>query len=181
MVVYSQRFAGLLNNSVIAQSLIIWTMSILMGGYAAAGALGLSFLSIILTWVFSVIFSLLVAFLLPLIGSSPVPYIAHPWLVVGLFGAPALLGALTGQSLGYLLLLKYLRRVSPDIGTATSALQAERWVFKSGLLQWLCVLVLAHVVKASSSFVALVWLVSPAFVCKPFSSTFPPRLFYRLF
>lgn len=172
MVVYSKRFANLLHNSVIVQSLLIWTASILIGGYPAAGALGLSFLSIILMWIFSISFSVLVAILLPLICSSPVPYIANPWLVVGLFGAPAVLGALTGQWLGFLMLQKYLRRVSSK-GTRPSAMltssigcESERWLFKAGFLQWLVVLILGSIFKAGSSFLALAWLASPAFACK---------------
>ncbi|CAA7390467.1 unnamed protein product [Spirodela intermedia] len=180
MVVYSRRFSDLLHNSVIVQSLLIWTASILTGGYPAVGALGLSFLSIILMWIFSITFSVLVAILLPVICSSPVPFIANPWLVVGLFGAPAVLGALTGQWLGFLSLQKYLQHVSSK-GTRPSDLlanlvrwESERWLFKAGFLQWLVVLILGNIFKAGSSFLALVWLVSPAFAYGLIEATLTP-------
>ncbi|CAA6655257.1 unnamed protein product [Spirodela intermedia] len=150
MVVYSRRFADLLHNS------------------------------IILMWIFSITFSVLVAILLPLICSSPVPFIANPWLVVGLFGAPAVLGALTGQWLGFLSLQKYLRHVSSK-GTRPSDLlanlvrwESERWLFKAGFLQWLVVLILGNIFKAGSSFLALVWLVSPAFAYGLIEATLTP-------
>lgn len=173
MVVYRQRFANMLHNSVIIQSLLIWTTSLLMGGGTAAVSLVLSCLSIILMWIFSISFSAIVAFILPLISSSPVPYISTPWLVVGLFAAPSFLGALTGQHLGYLVLQRYLsnvyakrKRLSPVIQADLVKLETERWLFKAGSLQWLVLLIVGSYYKIGSSYIALVWLAPPAFACK---------------
>lgn len=173
MIVYRQRFARMLHNSVIVQSLLIWTTSLLMGGYPAAVSLVLSFLSVILMWTFALSFSVLVAFVIPLISSSPVPYVANPWLVVGLFAAPALLGALTGQYLGYLVLHMYLsnayskrKQLSPAIRADLVKLEAERWLYKAGSIQWLILLSLGTYYRIGSSYLALAWLVPPAFACE---------------
>lgn len=172
MVVYSQKLANMLHNSVIMQSLLIWTTSLFMGGFPAAASLALSCLSILLMWLFAIGFSLLAAFLPPLISWTPVPYVSAPWLVVGLFAAPAFLGALTGQHLGYLLLQKYLlslpskrKQLSPAIQVEITKLEAERWLYKAGSFQWLILLILGSYYKIGSSYLALVWLVSPAFAC----------------
>lgn len=173
MVIYRQRFANMLHSSVILQSLLIWTTSLLMGGSTAAVSLAFSCLSNILMWIFSISFSVLAAFILPLISSSPLPYLSIPWLVLGLFAAPAFLGALTGQHLGYLVLKRYLsnvyakrKQLSPAIQADLIKLETERWLFKAGCLQWLVVLVIGTYYKIGSSFLALVWLVPPAFACK---------------
>ncbi|KAL2324805.1 hypothetical protein Fmac_023863 [Flemingia macrophylla] len=178
MIVYRQNFAHMLHNSVIMQSLLIWATSLVMGGITAATSFALSCLSILLMWVMSLSFSFLVAFLLPLISSSPVPYVSSPWLVIGLFGAPSFLGALTGQHLGFLLLQKYLliahskRRHLPLITKAAVVkLEAERWLYKAGSFQWLLLLILGNYFKIGSSYVALVWLVSPAFAYGFFEAT----------
>ncbi|KAL6126468.1 hypothetical protein ACLB2K_074517 [Fragaria x ananassa] len=181
MIVYRQRFARMLYNSVIAQSLLIWTTSLLMGGYPAAVSLVLSCLSVILMWTFALSFSIIVAFIIPLISSSPVPYIANPWLVVGLFAAPALLGALTGQYLGYLVLHKYLanayskkKQLSPAIRTDLVKLEAERWLYKAGSIQWLILLSLGTYYRIGSSYLALAWLVPPAFAYGFLEATLSP-------
>ncbi|XP_022742113.1 endoplasmic reticulum metallopeptidase 1 isoform X3 [Durio zibethinus] len=181
MVVYRQRFANMLHNSVIMQSLLIWTTSLLMGGYTAAFSLVLSCLSIILMWIFSISFSALVALILPLISSSPVPYVSTPWLVVGLFAAPAFLGALTGQHLGYLVLQRYLsnvyakrKQLSPVIQADLIKLETERWLYKAGSLQWLVLLIIGTYYKIGSSYVALVWLVPPAFAYGLLEATLTP-------
>lgn len=180
MVAYRQHFANLLHNSVIMQSILIWVTSLLMGGYPAAISLALSCLSVILMWICSFGFSIPVGFLLPLISSSPMPFIANPWLVVGLFAAPAFLGALTGHHLGYLFLHSYLshasseriKTLSPDIQADFIKFEAERWLFKAGFVQWLVLLMLGNYYQIGSSYVALVWLVSPAFACKFVITTF---------
>jgi hypothetical protein len=101
-----------------------------------------------------------------------VPYVSSPWLVVGLFGAPAILGALTGQHLGYLLFRKYLLNLHSKRGQFPTIIQAElvkleaeRWLYKAGSFQWLILLILGNYFKIGSSYLALVWLVSPAFAC----------------
>ncbi|OMP06492.1 Peptidase M28 [Corchorus capsularis] len=181
MVVYRQHFANMLHNSVIMQSLLIWTMSLLMGGSAAAISLVLSCLSIILMWIFSISFSALVAFILPLISSSPLPYVASPWLVIGLFAAPAFLGALTGQHLGHLILGRYLSNVyakrnhlPPVIQPDLVKLETERWLFKAGSVQWLVLLILGTYYKIGSSYIALVWLVPPTFAYGLLEATLTP-------
>ncbi|KAF2318521.1 hypothetical protein GH714_008562 [Hevea brasiliensis] len=186
MIVYNQRFASILHNSVIMQSLLIWVTSLLMGGYPAAISLVLSSLSAILMLVFSISFSVLVAFILPQISSSPVPYVGNPWLVVGLFAAPALIGALIGQHFGYLVLQMYLsnvyskkKQLSSVVQAELVKLEAERWLFKAGFIQWLVLLILGHYYKIGSSYMALFWLVPPAFACKFLFRTFnsnPSRL-----
>ncbi|PNY16484.1 endoplasmic reticulum metallopeptidase 1-like protein, partial [Trifolium pratense] len=181
MVVYRQKFANLLHNSVIMQSLLIWVTSLAMGGIPAAASLALSCLGVLFTWLFSLGFSVLVAFLLPLVSSSPVPYVSSPWLVVGLFGAPAILGALTGQHLGYLLFQKYLLNLHSKRGQFPTIiraelvkLEAERWLYKAGSFQWLILLILGNYFKIGSSYLALVWLVSPAFAYGFFEATLSP-------
>ncbi|WCJ19324.1 Vacuolar membrane protease [Euphorbia peplus] len=186
MVIYNQRFADMLHNSVIIQSLLIWTTSLLMGGYPAIFSLGLSCLSAVLTLVFSITFSVLVAFLLPQIFPSPVPYVANPWLVVGLFAAPALIGALTGQHFGYIILKKYLSNVyskRKELSSVVQAdlvkLEAERWLFKAGFVLWLILLSLGHYYKIGSSYIALSWLVPPAFAYGLLEATLTPARFPR--
>lgn len=171
MIVYRQHFANMLHNSVILQSILIWTTSLLMGGYGAAVSLALACLSIILLWIFSFSFSILVAFVLALVSASPVPYVASPWLVIGLFAAPAFLGAFVGQHLGYHILQRHLTRVcskrklklSHVIQADLVKLEAERWLFKAGFVQWLVLLMVGNYFKIGSSYLALVWLVTPAF------------------
>ncbi|KAK6933372.1 Peptidase M28, partial [Dillenia turbinata] len=146
MVVYRQHLASMLHYSVILQSALIWTTSLLMGGYAAAISLVLSCLSVILMWILALAFAALVAFILPFISSSPVPYVANPWLTVGLVGAPR------------------TRTLSPSIRDDLAKLEAERWLYKSGIIQWLLNLFLGTYYKIGSPYIALVWLVSPLFV-----------------
>ncbi|KAH7662648.1 Zn-dependent exopeptidases protein [Dioscorea alata] len=182
MVVYRQRLATMLHNSVILQALLIWTTSLLMGGSSGAISLGLACLSVALMWIFSLSLSALVAFILPHISSSPMPYISNPWLIVGLFGAPALFGAFSGQCVGFYFLQKYLKisfsnRV-PKLPSRTEdnliKWEAERWLFKSGFVQWLIILVLGHLYKARSTYLALIWLVSPAFAYGLMEATLTP-------
>ncbi|KAH7520932.1 hypothetical protein FEM48_Zijuj08G0198200 [Ziziphus jujuba var. spinosa] len=181
MVVYRQRFGSMLYNSVIMQSLLIWTTSLFMGGYPAAVSLVLSCLSVILMLIFALGFPIVVAFILPLISSSPVPYVASPLLVLGLFAAPALLGALIGQYLGYLLLQRYLSNVyskrkelSHVIQAYSIKLEAERWLYKAGSVLWLILLILGNYYRIGSSYLALVWLVPPVFAYGMLEATLTP-------
>ncbi|KAL3520708.1 hypothetical protein ACH5RR_018857 [Cinchona calisaya] len=171
MMVFRQRSANMFYNSTIMQSLLIWVTSLLMGGSSAVISLALSCLSIILMWIFAIGFAALVAFCLPLVFLSPVPYVSSPWLVVGLFGAPAFLGAFIGQHLGYLILCRYLsatyskryQNLSSSVQDDIAKLNSERWLFKGGLIQWLLLLILGNYYKIGSTYLALVWMVSPAF------------------
>ncbi|KAK4750235.1 hypothetical protein SAY87_027684 [Trapa incisa] len=186
MVLYNQRFGNILYNSVIMQSLMIWATSLFMGGSSAAVSLGLSCVSIVLMLIFSIGFSSLSAFILPFISPSPVPYVASPWLAVGLFGGPALLGALTGQHLGFLILKSYLlktysdrKHLSPSTRSHLAKLEAERWLYKGGLVQWLILLAIGNYFGLGSSYLALVWLVPPAFAYGLLEATLTPTRFPR--
>lgn len=182
MIVYSQHLASLLSNSVMLQALLLWTTSLVMGGFSAVISFGLSCFCIILMWLLSLGFSLFVAFIIPLISSSPLPYIASPWLVVGLFGAPAVLGAIAGQHIGFLFLQKYLQKVvSKRLENLSSIhkenlakLEAERWVFKAGFIQWLVLLFIGNIYKIGSSYLAFVWLVFPSFAYGLMEATLSP-------
>lgn len=174
MIVYRQSFANMLYVSVIMQSILIWVMSLIMGGYPALASLLLSCLSIILSWIFSVAFSVAVAFILPWISSSPVPYASNPLMAVGLFVSPAVLGSITGQHVAFTFLRKKSSnrnanrmQVSPKLRDGLAKLEAERWLFKAGFIQWLVLLAIGTYYKLGSTYLALVWLVPPAFACKP--------------
>ncbi|GAB2276763.1 hypothetical protein Dimus_011479 [Dionaea muscipula] len=182
MVVYRQRFANMLHSSVIMQSLLIWAFSLFMGGNRAAISFLLSCLSVITTWIFSLGFSVLAAFTLSSISSSALPYISNPWLVIGLFGSPSFLGALAGQHIGFLILQMYLshaqskreQMLSPSVRASLVKLEAERWLFKSGILQWLFILMVGNHYTVGSSYLALVWLASPAFSYGLLEATLSP-------
>ncbi|CAL5030978.1 unnamed protein product [Urochloa decumbens] len=182
MVVYPQRLATMFHNSIILQSLLIWGTSLLMGGRPGLVSFGISCLSIILTLIFSICLPVVVAFILPHICPFPVPYVANPWLIIGLFGSPALLGAFIGQHIGFILLKRHLRhvysRTKPNLPHNTREyvidLEAERWIFKSGFIQWLIVLILGTYFKVGSSYIALIWLVSPAFAYGFLEATLSP-------
>ncbi|KAK3142049.1 hypothetical protein QOZ80_4BG0341540 [Eleusine coracana subsp. coracana] len=182
MVVYPQRLATMFHNSIILQSLLIWGTSLLMGGHPGLVSFGISCLSIILMLIFSITLPVVVAFLLPLTCSFPVPYVANPWLAVGLFGSPALLGAFIGQHIGFVQLKKHLRcvysKTRPGLAGNTVEyvidLEAERWIFKSGFVLWLMVLILGTYFKIGSSYIALIWLVSPAFAYGFLEATLSP-------
>lgn len=179
MIVYRQSFATMLYVSVIMQSILIWVVSVFMGGYPAVVSLILSCLSIILAWIFSVAFSVAVAFILPWISSSPVPYASNPWMVVGLFVSPAVLGSISGQHVAFTFLRKKSSnrnsnkmQVSPRLRDNLARLEAERWLFKAGFIQWLVLLAFGTYYKLGSTYLALVWLVPPAFACKPIFASF---------
>ncbi|XP_019090563.1 PREDICTED: endoplasmic reticulum metallopeptidase 1-like isoform X2 [Camelina sativa] len=181
MIVYRQSFATMLYVSVIMQSILIWVLSVFMGGYPAVVSLILSCLSIILSWIFSVAFSVAVAFILPWISSSPVPYASNPWMVVGLFVSPAVLGSISGQHVAFIFLRKKSSnrnsnklQVSPRLRDNLARLEAERWLFKAGFIQWLVLLAIGTYYKLGSTYLALVWLVPPAFAYGLLEATLSP-------
>ncbi|KAL4190238.1 hypothetical protein AMTRI_Chr07g23690 [Amborella trichopoda] len=180
MIVYHQSLVNMLYGSVILQSLLIWTASLVMGGPSSVICLCISMLSVLMMWVLSITFSVLVAFLLPRVCSSPVPYIANPWLIVGLFGPPAIVGALLGQHLGSFFLQKFLLSTYLKIGSKkpnyvnSIKWEAQRWLFKAGFVQWLIILITGTICKVGSSYFALVWLVSPAFSYGLLEATLSP-------
>ncbi|XP_062184901.1 uncharacterized protein LOC133888611 isoform X2 [Phragmites australis] len=182
MVIYPQRLATMFHNSIILQSLLIWGTSLLMGGRPGLVSFGISCLGIILMLIFSICLPVVVAFALPHICPFPVPYVANPWLIIGLFGSPALLGAFIGQHIGFILLKRHLRsvysRTKPGLAHNKMEyiidLEAERWIFKSGFVQWLIVLILGTYFKVGSSYIALIWLVSPAFAYGFLEATLSP-------
>ena len=180
MVLFPQHLATMIQISVIVLALLIWAISLLMGGISGAISFGLACLSIGLMWIFSLSFSAMVAFILPHISFSPMPYIANPWIILGLFGAPALLGAFAGQHIGFYLLQKYLQisfsNKMPKLHSGTEnsiKSEAERWLFKSGFVQWFVILVLGHLFEFQSTYLALIWFVSPAIACEYLSSLVP--------
>ncbi|VAH34508.1 unnamed protein product [Triticum turgidum subsp. durum] len=182
MVVYPQRLATMFHNSIIFQSLLIWGTSLLMGGRPGLMSFGISCLSIILTLIFSIFLPVVVAFALPHICPFPVPFVRNPWLVIGLFGSPALLGAFIGQHFGFILLKRHIQevysRTKPGLTGNTMdyivGLEAERWIFKSGFVQWLIVLIVGTYLKVGASYIALIWLVSPAFAYGLMEATLTP-------
>ncbi|KQJ83633.1 hypothetical protein BRADI_5g15930v3 [Brachypodium distachyon] len=182
MIVYPQRLAIMFHNSIIFQSLLIWGTSLLMGGRHGLVSFGISCLSIILMLIFSICLPVVVAFALPHISPFPVSFVANPWLVIGLFGSPALLGAFIGQHIGFILLKRHIQQVylktKPGLTGNTIEyivdLEAERWIFKSGFVQWLIVLILGTYLKVGASYIALIWLVSPAFAYGLMEATLSP-------
>ncbi|KAH9288162.1 hypothetical protein KI387_032279, partial [Taxus chinensis] len=186
MVMYSQKFANMLYNSIMLQSLLIWSASLVHGGIPAVICLSLACFSILITWILSLSFSALVALCLPHLCSSPFPYIANPRLLVGLFGAPALLGALFGHHMGYITLQNYLLQLelkknglSGEKDVSETQLdrikwEAQRWLFKAGFVQWLLILALGMWFKAGSSFIAFIWLVSPTVAYGLMEATLSP-------
>ncbi|CAH2078968.1 unnamed protein product [Thlaspi arvense] len=181
MVVYRQSFAKMLYVSVIMQSILIWVLSLLMGGSPAVVSLLLSCLSIVLSWILSVAFSVAVAFILPLISSSPVPYASNPWMAIGLFVSPAVLGSITGQHVAFIFLKKNSSNrnsnrtgLSPRLRDNLAKLEAERWLFKAGFIQWLVVLAFGTYYKLGSAYLALLWLVPPAFAYGLLEATLTP-------
>ncbi|XP_037480021.1 endoplasmic reticulum metallopeptidase 1-like [Triticum dicoccoides] len=182
MVVYPQRLATMFHNSIIFHSLLILGTSLLMGKCSVLVSLGISCLSIILTLIFSIFLSVVVAFAVPHICPFPISFVANPWLVIGLFGSPALLGAFIGQHIGFILLKKHIEQVYSRTKPGLTGnkmdhivgLEAERWIFKSGFLQWLIVLILGTYFKVGASYIALIWLVSPAFAYGLMEATLSP-------
>jgi hypothetical protein len=186
MVTYSKYFAKVLHQSIIYQGLVLFLSSLCLTGVTGFVALGLAVLAIYLTWTFAIGFTLLVAMIVPYLSSFALPFIASPWMVIGLYGAPALCGALLGHRFGRDLLVSYLadthvkiiqrkNKETPDQGTqeiiavraqSLAQWEAERWLFKAGILQWMLVLGLGTWVKAGSSYLALAWVVGPTVACE---------------
>uniref|UniRef100_A0A7I4EH66 Vacuolar membrane protease n=1 Tax=Physcomitrium patens TaxID=3218 RepID=A0A7I4EH66_PHYPA len=181
MVTYSQDFAKLLHHSIIFQLIVLQVGDIYLSGIPCLVASCLAFLTICFTWCFALGFTLLVAILVPTLGSSAVPFLACPWLAIPLYCLPAAIGALVGHRFGHMLLVWYLRHVDeeqhkktqstleqvvPEKNLAINApytvlCEAQRWLFKAGIMQRVLVLVLATWAKAGSSYLALAWVVGP--------------------
>lgn len=179
MVTYSLRTANTLHVSILIQGFILLISSLYLSGLGIAALieLGLAILTIILTWTIASVHVFLVAVILPHASPFPIPYITHSWLAVGLFGVPAVMGALIGHSLGRALLKLYIAknldkgsstRFSKELSARHVDWHAERWLFKAGLLQWMVVLGLGTWIRAGSSYIALFWIIPPAVVCKYF-------------
>ncbi|KAJ8759909.1 hypothetical protein K2173_010010 [Erythroxylum novogranatense] len=144
MVVYKQQFASMLHNSAILQSTLIWATSLFMGGYPAIISLGLSCLSAVLMWLCSIGLSVLVAFFLPQISS----YLSKVY--------------------------SRRKQLSFSIQANLVKLEAERWLFKAGFLQWFILLIAGNYYKVGSSYLALVWLAPPAFAYGLLEATLTP-------
>jgi hypothetical protein len=187
MVSYSKDSAKYIHGVIIVVGLVLFQASVCLSGVTGLIALGLAVFAILLTWIFAFGITLLVARLVvPYLSSFAIPFIVNQWMVIGLYGAPALFGALLGQHFGHGLLVSYLAGVhtklmqaeekgTPDQGTkeiiATRAQslaegEAERWLFKAGILQWLVVLGLGTWVNAGSAYLALAMVLGPAIACE---------------
>ncbi|KAK9126013.1 hypothetical protein Scep_014859 [Stephania cephalantha] len=106
-----------------------------------------------------------------LLCSCGIPYSFHlftfalhcrPWLVVGLFAAPALLGAVICQHIGYIILSRNLWQISfkredqriPDDTTYLIKLEIEMWLFNGGFIQWLALLILGSYYEVGPTYMA---------------------------
>jgi hypothetical protein len=185
-ITYAQSFAKQLYISVIVQTLLLLLVSLFQGGLTSVKAFLLSVRCIVFSWVCAIVLSCLVGVGLSSLSTATVPYIAHPWLIIGLYGSPALVGSLLGQYLGYRSLKEYLFRNRQKRSTQISIMKstaeaqlteyeadlilatwdAERWLFKAGIIQWLAFLTLGVSFVVGASYIALVWIVSPAVACK---------------
>lgn len=199
-ITYSQQFAKQLYGSIILQSLLLLFVSSLQGGWTSVKALFLSMQCLILSWVFSLSISFLAALGLSFLSHAAIPYIAHPWLAAILFGIPALFGALVGHHLGCKLLKAYLFNVrqvrskslqksfkktdlrltdlqqsSKEIDLRMATWDAEKWLFKAGFLQWLGLLIIGTWFEIGSSYIAMLWIVSPALAYGLIDATFSPQ------
>lgn len=180
MVTYSQGFAKLLHHSIIFQLIILQVSAISLSGISSLVAACLALLTIYFTWCFAIGFALVVAILIPSIASSAVPFLASPWLVIPLYCVPATIGALIGHHFGHMLLVWYLCHVDEEENKAQSKSdqvasveglvekvpqtvfwEAERWLFKAAIMQWLLLLGVATWAKAGSSYLALAWVIGP--------------------
>ena len=178
MLTYSQGFAKLLHFSVIFQLGILQVNAIVLSGFPALIAACLALLTIYLTWCFAIGFALLVAIIVPYIGSAAIPFLASPFLVIPLYCIPAAIGAVVGHHFGHILLVGYLWHVDDEQHKQESAqsisdrmtsqhapttvlCEAERWLYKAGIMQWVLVLGLATWAKAGASYLPLAWVVGP--------------------
>lgn len=197
MLTYSQGFAKLLHYSVIFQLGLLQINALFLSGFPSLVAACLALLSIYLTWCFAIGFTLLVAMIVPAIGSSAVPFLASPWLVIPLYCVPAAIGALVGHHFGHMLLVGYLWHVAEEkqkqnkaqpisdritslkeLGQHASApvlCEAERWLYKAGIMQWVFVLGLATWAKAGASYLPLAWVVGPTVAYGVFEIRLSPR------
>ncbi|KAH7282220.1 hypothetical protein KP509_35G019900 [Ceratopteris richardii] len=199
-VTYSQHFARQLYCSIIAQSALLLLMSLSQGGWTAFKALLLSILSILLSWIFALGISYLISVILPYVSFTPIPYIAHPWLAVILFGMPALFGALVGHHVGFKVLKSYLYKVRrmqteklhksfkdtglelkdlkqsrKDLDVRFAVWDAERWLFKAGILQWVIILAICTWFEVGAAYIAMIWAVSPALAYGLIDATYSPK------
>ncbi|KAL2653871.1 hypothetical protein R1flu_021999 [Riccia fluitans] len=177
LVTYPLEAGKRIQVSILIQGLILLISSIYLSGdpIAAFLELGLALLTLVLTWLMAFAQVLLVAMILPYLCSFPIPYITHTWLAVGLFGFPAVVGALVGHAIGRALLIKYMERK----GRREAEWHAERWLFKAGMLQWMLVLGLGTWVGAGSSFIALFWIVPAAVAYGMMEAKFSPQQMLR--
>lgn len=172
MFTYTQDFAKLFHHSIMYQLVVLQASAIYLSGVSSLIAACLAFLTIYLTWCFSIGFTLLVAMIIPAIGSAAIPFLANPWLVIPLYCVPAAMGALVGHHFGHWLLVLYLWHVDEEQekkttsnlvkhAPATVMWEAERWLYKAGIMQWVLVLGLLTWAKAGAAYLALAWVVGP--------------------
>ncbi|MCO5571575.1 hypothetical protein L7F22_025319 [Adiantum nelumboides] len=200
IVTYSQSFAKQLYVSIIAQSLLLLFMSLRQGGWTAVKCLALSAQCAILSWVFSLSLSFVTSLSLTYVCNTAIPYIAHPWLAGILFGMPSLFGALVGHHLGFKILKSYivkvrqlraeslrqsvkktdlrltdLQQVSKETDLRLAVWDTERWLFKIAFMQWIVLLALGTWFEVGASYIAMLWVVSPALAYGLIDATFSPQ------
>ncbi|CAM6082858.1 unnamed protein product [Calypogeia fissa] len=173
MVTYPRSMAKTQYFNLITQGLVLLFSSLYLSGYSAFIEFGLALLTIGFTWISAIIYVLGVAAVLPKMSSFAIPFIAHPWLVVGLFGAPAIFGALLGHAVGRRILMYYLRKKNHTEDHVRW--HTERWLFKAGIFQWVTILALGTWVEAGSSYIALFWIIPPTIAYAMFEAQFSPR------
>uniref|UniRef100_A0A803P248 Vacuolar membrane protease n=1 Tax=Cannabis sativa TaxID=3483 RepID=A0A803P248_CANSA len=180
LIVFRQHFSNLLNNSVIMQSLLIWVTSLIVGGYPAAISLALSSLSIILTWIFAVGLAVLVAFALPFYPRPNTLYcepMVGVWAICSTGSCWSIDWSIYWLSYSPKIFVKSIfqeKAALPIIQADVVKFDAERWLYKAGSVQWLVLLILGNYYKIGSTYLALVWLVPPAFAYGLLEATLSP-------
>ncbi|KAK4766207.1 hypothetical protein SAY87_007849 [Trapa incisa] len=71
------------------------------------------------------------------------------------------------------------KHLSPSTRSHLAKLDAERWLYKGGLVQWLILLAIGYYFGPGSSYLALVWLVPPAFAYGLLEATLTPTRLSR--
>ncbi|GBG65932.1 hypothetical protein CBR_g54226 [Chara braunii] len=126
-------------------------------------ALALSLSTVMFTVVGAVSSAAAAAFLVSHPGFSyhSMPYVAHPWLVIGLFAAPALAGGLIAHKAGQVVVFKYLKWIGLCQRGPAIMSEVERLLYKGGVLLWMVILVVADRNSLGSAILAFVLMMAP--------------------
>lgn len=152
MVTYTQNFARVLHHSIMYQLGVLQISAIVLNGVGALTSASLALLTILLTWCFSLGLTVAVAFLVHVVAAAALPFFAFPGLVIPLYCAPAAMSALVAHHLCRSLLV---RQLEGDV------VEAERWLYKAAIMQWVLLLGLTTWVGAGSSYLPLAWVLGP--------------------